>query len=288
MLKKRVAANIVVKDGLVVQSVKFKKYLPVGKPKIAIEFLNLWGIDEIILTDISASKKKLTPNFDIVHEISSKCFVPLTVGGGITNTEHIKKLMHCGADKISINQIAIFHPEFITKAAGIFGNQCIVVSIDAIKENNKYFVFDYINKKQIKISPAELAKQSELAGAGELLINSVDRDGTYLGYDIELINSVCEVVKIPVICCGGAKNANDFIEVFCKTNVSAASAANFFHFTEHSVITTKANIIKKHNIRIETHATYYENNFNEDLRLLKSEDHKLEEMLFVKIEKEII
>ncbi len=288
MLKKRVTATLVIKDGIVVQIINFKKYLPVGKPFIAVEFLNLWGIDEIILLDISASYKKLEPNYEMVKKASAKCYVPLTVGGGITNVNHIKELMHCGADKISLNQAVIHQPELVTEAALVFGDQCVVVSIDAIKIGEKHHVYDYLKGSALEISPPDFAKTIQERGAGEIFINSVDRDGSYLGYDIELINSVCEVVTIPVICCGGAKNAKDFVEVFTRTNVSAASAANFFHFTEHSVNTTKAHIVKQIPVRLETHACYDDNNFDNDSRLLKKDDTELEEMLYVRIEKEII
>jgi cyclase len=288
MLKRRIAANLVVKDGIVVQSINFRKYLPLGKPAIAIEFLNQWGIDEIILTDISATKNKSEPNYQLVKQASTKCFVPLTVGGGITNIDQIKELMHCGADKISLNQSAIHNSSLITNAAKIFGDQCVVVSIDTMIEETSFKVFDYIRHKTINVPPAEFAKRAEDLGAGEILINSVDRDGSYLGYDLELINSICNVVKVPVICCGGAKNAKDFIEVFSKTRVSAASAANFYHFTEHSVNSTKANINKQIPVRLETFANYQDGTFDNSLRLQKKEDRVLEEMLFIQIEKEVI
>jgi imidazole glycerol-phosphate synthase subunit HisF len=288
VLKKRIAASLVVKDGIVVQSIGFNKYLPVGKPAIAIEFLNQWGIDEIIYTDITATPAGREPDFTLIKNATQKCYVPLSVGGGIRSINHIKELMHCGADKISLNQAAIYEPSIITEAANIFGNQCIVVSIDAIKINGGYKVYDYVRKQPLDKSPAEFAKRVQEQGAGEILINSVDRDGSYQGYDIELINSVCDTVSIPVICCGGAKNANDFVEVFSKTKTSAASAGNFFHFTEHSVNTTKANISREINIRLETFADYRGASFDEKLRLQKKEDQVLEEMLFVRIEKEII
>jgi cyclase len=224
----------------------------------------------------------------MVKRASAKCLVPLTIGGGISHINHIKELMHCGADKISLNQAAIVNPRLITEASHVFGNQCIVVSIDSKIENNRYKVYDYINKNTLSFSPDFFAKQAQELGAGEILINSVDRDGTYKGFDIDLINSVCDAVTIPVICSGGAKNANDFIEVLTKTRTSAACAANFFHFTEHSVNITKANISKKTDVRLETFAKYDESRFNEELRLNKKEDKTLEEMLFIKIEKEII
>ncbi len=288
MLKKRIAANLVVKEGIVVQSINFKKYLPVGKPEIAVEFLNQWGIDEIILTDISASCNSTLPNFEMIKKAAAKCFVPLTVGGGISKIEHIKMLMQCGTDKISLNQSVIKNPKLITEAAHVFGDQCIVISIDAIIVDNQYKVFDYINKKPLNISPALFAKQAQGLGAGEILINSVERDGSYIGYDIELINSICDAVSVPVICCGGAKNADDFIEVLKKTKTSASSASNFFHFTEHSVNITKANISKEINIRLETFADYSDNEFDSEYRLIKKSDASLEEMLFMRIEKEII
>ena len=288
MLKKRVAATLVMKNEIIVQSINFNKYLPVGKPGIAMEFLNQWGIDEIILLDISATRNKISPSYSLVKEASRKCYVPLTIGGGINHIDHIKELMQCGADKISLNQAAILNPSLITEAARIFGNQCVVVSIDAIYTNKGYSVYDYISKKYLSVSPAEFAKKMEELGAGEILINSVNRDGSYKGYDIELINSVCASVTVPVICCGGAKNATDIIDVFSNTNVSAASASNFYHFTEHSVNISKANIRKYIDVRLETFVNYENNSFNDELRVKKKSDKELEEMLFIRIEKEII
>jgi cyclase len=288
MLKKRIIANVVVKDGIVVQSINFNKYLPVGKPEIAIDFFNRWGVDEIIYTDISASVNGNIPDCELVKRMSAKCFVPLTVGGGISDIPHIRELMHCGADKISLNSAAFRNPKLVTAAAHIFGNQCIVISIDAVLVNGKYFVYDYQSKSPTDLSPEKFAGFMEEKGAGEILINSVDRDGSYLGFDHQLINSVCNAVDIPVICCGGAKNAGDFIEVFKHTGVSAAAAANFFHFSEHSIIKTKASIIPHIPLRLDTQATYSEANFDQDYRLLKKPDNVLEDMLFTKIEKEII
>ena len=288
MLKKRIVASLIVKDGVVVQSIGFKKYLPVGKPQIAIEFLNQWGIDEIILLDISATKKNTEPNYEMIKNAALKSHVPLTIGGGVKNIDQMKKLMHCGADKIALNYSALTDKELISKAAHIFGDQCIVVSIDAVYIDGCYKVFDYVNNKILDLSVDKIAIEFQNLGAGEILINSVDRDGSYLGYDINLINSVCDVVTVPVICCGGAKNAKDFVKVFSETNVSAASAANFFHFTEHSVNVTKSIIKKKMDIRLETFADYSDSSYDENMRLNKKTDEILENMLFIRIEKEII
>lgn len=288
MLKRRIAATLIVKEGVVVQSLNFKKFLPVGKPPIAVEFLTKWGIDEIILLDISATSQKRQPDYNLIKTSAAKCYVPLTVGGGITKVEHITELMHCGADKISLNQAALYQPDLITKAALIFGSQCIVISIDVVKLGDTYKVYDYIKKKPIDTSPTEMAIRVQELGAGEILVNSVDKDGSYTGYDIDLVKAVCAVATVPVICSGGAKNAYDFIEVFSKTPVNAASAANFFHFSEHSVNITKSVVRKALNVRLETHADYSDNKFDEKLRLRKKDDKTLEEMLFIRIEKEVI
>jgi cyclase len=288
MLKKRITANLVVKNGIVVQSIGFRKYLPVGKPAIAIEFLNQWGIDEIILTDISASARGNGPDFDMIKKATQKCFVPLTIGGGITHINHIKELMNCGADKIALNQAALCKAELITEAANIFGNQCVVVSIDGIKTPEGYRVYDYLQKKITTHEPGSFARLTEEAGAGEILINSVDRDGSYLGYDLDLVNKVCAHVRIPVIACGGAKNATHMVDVLKHTKATAASAGNFFHFTEHSVNITKAQIQKELDVRLETHANYAENSWDTNMRLVKKGDEVLEHMLYVHIEKELI
>ncbi len=288
MLKKRITATLVVKDGIVVQSIGFKRYLPIGKPAIAIEYLNSWGIDEIVILDISATAKGRIPDYEMIRNSSVKCYVPLTVGGGISDIKHIKELMKCGSDKISLNHTAIIQPDLIKHAAEIFGNQCVVVSIDAVKTSDGYRVYDYLTQKALSITPAEMAKKSVELGAGEILINSVERDGSYLGYDKLLINSVCNEISVPVIVCGGAKNAKDMIDVLQNTSASAASASNFFHFTEHSVNITKANIFSKINVRLETHADYRDCAFDENCRLVKKDDKVLEEMLYMRIEKEII
>lgn len=288
MLKKRIIANLVVKNGIVVQSIGFSKYLPVGKPDIAIEFLNQWGIDEIILTDISATAQGSGPDFNMIRKATKKCFVPLTIGGGITRIEHIKTLMQCGADKISLNQAALYQPEFITEAAHIFGNQCVVVSIDGIASENGYRVYDYLKKTMTTNTPSSFAFVAQQAGAGEILINSVDRDGAYTGYDLELIQQVCTRVNIPVIACGGAKNALHMAHMLQNTGASAACAGNFFHFTEHSVNITKSKLRKEIDIRLETHASYTDSELDNEMRLIKKDDQTLEDMLYLRIEKETI
>jgi cyclase len=242
-----------------------------------MEFLDDWGVDEIILLDISATREARAPDFAMVRNGSERCHVPLTVGGGITSTEHIFELMRCGADKISFNQIILRQPSLLEKAARLFGSQCVIVSIDALQ------------REALPVSVTEFARQMQEQGAGEILINSVDRDGTQRGFDIDLINEVCTAVSVPVICCGGAGKPEDFISVLQRTNASAVAAANFFHFTEHSVTTTKALINRRGiPVRHETYAKYSGNQFDDRGRLLKKEDGDLEKLLYQRVPKEVI
>lgn len=288
MLKKRIAALLIILDGVVVQSIGFKKYLPVGRPDIAIEFLNEWGVDEIILLDIRAGINGNGPDYSMVKEASKSCRVPLTIGGGIKNIVEVDELMSCGADKVAFNHAAIYKPQLLTEVARRFGSQAVVASIDGKALNDNYYVYDYQSKEITKKEPTNLAYELQGYGAGEILINSVDRDGSYLGYDQNLIQSVCEKVSIPVICCGGAGNAKHFVDVFKKTNASAAAASNILHFTEHSVATIKASIKKHTPIRNEVNFSYKDSSFDVRGRLLKKEEAELERLLYAKIEKEII
>lgn len=288
MLKKRIAAILVVKDGIVVQSRGFARYMPVGKPAIAAEFLDNWGIDEIVLLDISATGNGRAPDYAMVRNVSTRCRVPLTVGGGIASVDHILELMHCGADKVSFNQAALHRPALLAESAKLFGAQCVVASIDAVRVDGSYRVYDYLERKALRATAAELARQLQELGAGEILINSIDQDGAQRGFDLDLIHSVCAAVTVPVICCGGAGSPQHFVEVLEGTHASAAAAANFFHFTEHSVTLTKALVGRRVPVRRDTHASYESNCFDSAGRLLKKDDRELEELLYHRVEKEVI
>jgi imidazole glycerol-phosphate synthase subunit HisF len=283
MLKKRLAACLVVKDGINVQSINFNRYLPIGNPEISAEYLNKWGIDEIILLDISNNKNHNSPDIEMIRRISKKCFVPLAVGGGIKNIEDINSLIRNGADKIVINSLALKKPEIITEASSIFGDQCIIVSIDVKKnEFGEYKVYNHKTKQCLDLNPIDFAKKVAKLGAGEILLNSVDRDGSKKGYDLELVQLITDSVSIPVIAIGGASHPSHFEEGLLKGNASALAAANYFNFTEHSVIITKQYLRKSNDkIRLDSYATYDEFNINKDHgRIKKLSDEKLEEFKF--------
>ena len=290
MLKKRIVATLIIKNGIVVQSIGFKTYLPVGDPRVSVEFLSKWGIDEIILLDIDASPENRKPNFDLIRGVSKRIFVPLTVGGGIKTLEDIRKLLHCGADKISINKLALENPEIIKEAAEVFGNQCIVVSVDVkINRKGKYEIFSNSGNIATGLEPMSFAKKVEELGAGEIFVNSIDRDGSKLGYDLDLIKMVSDAVKIPVITCGGVKRPQDFLEGFIKGGVSACAAGNFFHFTEHSPIILKSFLIEKGiDVRLDTYANYKDVNFMENGRIAKRPEDYLDKLRFEYISEEVI
>lgn len=289
MLKNRIAGLVVASDSLCVQSIGFGKYLPIGKPEITVEFLNNWGIDEIIYLDITATKNGKGPDFEKVKSISKKCFVPLTVGGGISTVSAMQKLVKFGADKVALNSALINDPSLISKAAAVLGNQCIVVSIDVKKILNRYCVFSYLHSQIIDENLVGYIKKLENLGAGEILLNNVDRDGIGNGYDLNLLKKVADNVEIPVIACGGAGHPDDFLKAFKIGKVNCAAAGNYFHFSEHSVITTKA-YLRKHgiNLRLETQADYKDFKFTEAGRIDKMSDSYLADQRFTHTPVEVI
>lgn len=243
---RRVIANLIVKDGWVVQSLGFSRYLPVGRPEIAVDYLNRWDIDEITLLDITARHQGRPITGELVQRVSDNCFVPLAAGGGITTINAIADVIRMGAEKAVINTHLFNQPDFIEQAVDVFGSQCIVVSIDA-KPNSvgDYEVFADGGNLATGKDPADWAHEMQERGAGEIFLNAIHRDGSKNGYDTELIQRVAARVHVPVIACGGVGAANDIIDGMKRTSADAFAAGNFFHFTEHSVAHTKA-FIRSH------------------------------------------
>jgi imidazole glycerol-phosphate synthase subunit HisF len=217
-------------DGLV-KTVKFGQPKYVGDPINAVKIFNDKEVDELIFLDITATIEKRKPPFDLISRIASECFMPFCYGGGITSVEEIAKLFKLGVEKVAINTQALTNPSLIERAAELFGSQSVVVSID-VKKNlfGKYRVFSHGGRRSVKIDPVSFAKQMEQTGAGEILLNSIDRDGTGTGYDLELIRSVAEAVRIPVIACGGAGKVEDFSSAVKTAGASAVGAGSLFVF----------------------------------------------------------
>lgn len=290
MLKKRIIACLVVRDGMVVQSIGFRHYLPVGTIRVSVEFLNSWGVDEIVLVDITAGRRGQGPNLPMAAEASKKCFVPLAVGGGIRSVEDVRHLIHSGADKVVINRSAVTRPQLISEAAEVFGCQCIVVSIDAKRTSSgAYEVFVDSGATPTGLDPVSHARRVAELGAGEIFINSMDRDGSKQGYDLDLVRRVSNEISIPVIVCGGVGHPEHFGEGLRAGNVSAVAAANFFHFSEHSVITSKAYLRKSQaEVRLDTYANYRDHAFDDKGRIDKQADEILANRFFEFYPKEVI
>lgn len=242
MLKTRLVPCIITKGSLVVQSFNFKKYLPIGNVKTAIEFFVNWDVDEIIILDIDAYRESRRPNIELVEWAAMECFVPLTVGGGITTLEDISDLLNAGADKVCVNSIARHNPGFIAEAAAVYGSQCVTVSIDVIEADGGYYVYDHVSRQIVDAIPADYALEMEKLGAGEIFLNSVDRDGSRLGYDTNLLKSVSSNLKIPVIACGGVGKVTDLAAGVLEGQCQAVAAANIFQHTEHSTIAAKSHL----------------------------------------------
>lgn len=250
MKKKRLIPVLLLRNGWLVQSKGFKEYKNLGNPVFAVKRLSQWAADELIYLDISQDENYdlrrddlNTPNrhsiLEILEDVSKLTFMPITVGGKIRSIKDIELRLTRGADKISINTKALEDPKFITKAAHQFGSQCIVISIDAKKMGSRYVVMSKGGKEPIDLEATEWAKRVESLGAGEILLNSVDRDGAKTGFEIPLLQAVSEAVSIPVIGCGGAGDWSHFAEALEKTKVDAVAAANIFQHIDQSVYLAK-------------------------------------------------
>lgn len=245
MLKIRIIPCLLFKERTIVKSVNFKNLRMVGDPTTCARVFNQRNADEMIFLDIMASRENKDPNFKVIEDIARECFMPLTIGGGIKNMDHVDKLFEIGADKIAVNTAAIKDQEFLKSIAKKYGSQALVVSIDARKINNQYKVFISGGIEQTEYTPIELAKKAEQLGAGEILLNSIDKDGTMKGYDLELIKQITSQVKIPVIAAGGAGKLQDFVDAVEKANADAVCAASIFYFVGESIITSKDYMQKK-------------------------------------------
>jgi cyclase len=235
MLKKRIIPCLDVKSGRVVKGINFLDLKDAGDPVEQAKIYSDGGADEICFLDITASNENRDTIYDVVEKTSKKCFVPLTVGGGIRSIEDINKLLNCGADKVSINTAAVENPKVIIDSSKKFGSQCIVVAIDAKKNGDKWEVFTHGGRKNSGIDALEYAKQMEESGAGELLVTSMDRDGTQVGYDIELMTKISSQINIPVIASGGVGNLDHLVDGIKLGKASAVLAASIFHYGKHSV-----------------------------------------------------
>lgn len=236
MLSKRIIPCLDVKDGRVVKGVNFVGLRDAGDPVESAKFYNSQGADELVFLDITASSDKRKTITDVVERTAREVFMPLTVGGGIRTVEDFREILLAGADKVAVNSAAVLNPRIIADAADKFGSQCVVLALDAKRREDGGFTV-YINggRKDMGIDAVEWAVEAERLGAGELLVTSMDTDGTKNGFDVELTKAICERLNIPVIASGGGGSVQHFSDVFKKTGCDAALAASLFHFRELTV-----------------------------------------------------
>ena len=235
MLKNRIIPCLDVKNGRVVKGINFVDLKDAGDPVEQATIYSEGGADEICFLDITASNENRDIIYDVIEKTSKKCFVPLTVGGGVRSVNDISKLLNCGADKVSINTAAVENAEVVVESSKKFGSQCIVVAIDAKKNGDIWEVFTHGGRNNTGINAIEFAKKMEDSGAGELLVTSMDRDGTQIGFDIELTSKISSKVNIPVIASGGVGNLDHLVDGIKLGNANAVLAASIFHYGKHSI-----------------------------------------------------
>lgn len=240
MLAKRLIPCLDVKDGRVVKGINFVNLLDAGDPVEQAQFYDAEGADELVFLDITASHDKRQIVIDMIREVASRVFIPFTVGGGIRTADDVRDILRAGADKVSVNSAAVNNPELLRAGSRAFGSQCMVLAIDAKRKDDRWEV--YINGGRIAtgLDAIAWAKQGEQLGAGEILLTSMDRDGTRQGYDLELLRAVANSVKIPVIASGGAGSMQHFRDAFILGGADAVLAASLFHYRELSIRETKA------------------------------------------------
>jgi cyclase len=240
MPKIRVMPTLLFKDVGLVKGVAFDSWRRVGSAMQAMKVYNMREVDELVYLDITATNDGRPPDFETVDDLADECFMPLTVGGGVRTVEDVRRLLKVGADKVAINTAAVEHPALIREIADRFGSQCVVVSIDARRRaDGTYESYTHSGRRPAGKDPAALAKDAEAMGAGEVLLTSIDRDGTMQGYDVELTRLVSDAVSIPVIASGGAGTYAHMVEVLREGRASSVAAASMYHFTEQTPLGAK-------------------------------------------------
>ena len=232
MLRSRIIPVLLLKETSLVKTVKFNKFSYVGDPCNTVRIFNELEVDEISILDIDASVKKREPNYDLIGDIATEAFMPLSYGGGIDSFEKAKKIFNLGIEKVILNTAAITNPELISQIAKVYGSQAIVISVDVKTSfySSKYNIYSHSGKKRTNLELKSWVKKCEDLGAGEIMLNYINRDGTWMGYDVELYKSIQENLNIPLVSCGGAKNIDDISKLIKHSGCSAAGVGSMVVF----------------------------------------------------------
>lgn len=249
MLAKRIIPCLDVKDGRVVKGIGFINLRDAGDPVEIAQHYDAEGADELCYLDITASHEKRKILLEVVERTAAEVFMPLTVGGGIRTLQDIRDLLLAGADKVSINTAAVEHPAFVTEAVERFGSQCIVVAIDAKRSRSNWKVYTHGGRNETELEVVPWAVRMAEAGAGEILLTSMDQDGTKNGYDIELTRAVSDTVTIPIIASGGAGRLEHFYDVLADGRADAVLAASIFHYKQYTILEAKS-FLRSRGIRV--------------------------------------
>jgi len=289
MLSRRLIGSVLTSDYQAVQSIGFNKRLPLGKPEITVEFLDQWGIDEILLLDMDGRDWESHQKLRMIRDCSESCFVPLTVGGGIKSIEDVHAAFKNGADKVAICTEAQRNPALLSMVSDSYGNQAVVVQVDFRKVDNDFVV--YVNGGQDSTGMSVLEFADLLSGFdfGEMSLQSIDRDGMGNGLELELIRKVKEVVPQPIIAMGGIGSHAHVHEGFSVASADAIAVGNMLHFTEHSVAKIKIALAREgHEVRLDESFSYSESSFDERLRLERKKSAQLDRLKYVRHKPEFI
>ena len=240
MLRTRIIPVLTLKDGRMIKTIQFDQYRDVGDPVTTAKYYDSQDVDELVLLDITATQERRDPDWMTLEAFANECMMPLTIGGGVRSIRDIRRLLQIGADKVAVNSTAVADPSFLTKASNIFGVQCIVLSIDVGKTDDGYGVFTNGGAELSEKDPVQWALEASELGAGEILLTSIDRDGTMSGYDLDIIRRVTDAVNIPVVAVGGVGTLNDVVDGFKKGGAHALGCSSIFHFTDNKPVKVNA------------------------------------------------
>ncbi len=250
MLKTRLIPLLLLQSGRMVKGKRFRDFRDTGDPVSAARIYNAQNADELMFIDIDAGSLDRSPLRQTIEKVAQECFMPLTVGGGVKTVEMIRQLVRSGADKVLINSAALDDPELIRRAVDTFGRQCIVVGIDLLREEDEYVVYSHCFGQRRAIAWQEHLERMQDFGAGEVLINSIDRDGMMDGYDLNLIGEARRLADIPVVACGGAGNFQHLLDAIRQAKVNAVACASLFHFGDNNPIRARA-FLKNHGVPVK-------------------------------------